>query len=61
MSFAASGSNCIEAKMISSGFGTNFWASAIANATCLCSKGECSGPKEIATVFGFCSFVSPTA
>ena len=47
--------------MINSGFGTNFWASAIASATCLCSNGECSGPKETAIVFGSDSFVSPTA
>ena len=61
ISFAASGSNCNDAKIINSGFGTIFWASKIANATWFFSNGEYSGPKEITIIFGSGSFVSPIA
>ena len=46
MSLAASGSNWKAAKIISFGLGTSFCASSMAKATCFCSSGACSGPKE---------------
>jgi len=41
-------------------FGTSFCASLIANPTCRCSSGACSGPNETTIRFGSVSFVSPS-